>query len=158
MTEQREKSTRRRVRFHENPPPELGRVILEREIPSEIALVTPLIIRVTDFLLTGSVIPMDFKNKLQLCLDEALRNAVLHGNKREFSKKVKLKAFVGELHWGILIEDEGDGFSREILPTESLNEDSVWGESGRGIHLMEHYMDEVDYYCGGRVLVMAKFL
>ena len=83
---------------------------------------------------------------------------MVHGNKRDFSKKVQLKAYVGETQWGIVVEDEGDGFSRERLPTNPLNENSIWGESGRGIHLIEHYMDEVNYYHGGRVLVMAKFL
>jgi anti-sigma regulatory factor (Ser/Thr protein kinase) len=29
---------------------------------------------------------------------------------------------------------------------------------GRGIRLIEHYMDEVNYYSGGRTLVMAKSL
>ncbi len=156
MTEQKEKTPQRNVRFHSGPPPNHGRVILEREIPSEIALVTPLIIRVTEFLLEGNVIPLDFKNKFQLCLDEALRNSIIHGNQRDFSKKVKLAAFVDDAHWGVVVEDEGNGFSPDRIPADPNNDHSIWGESGRGIHLIEHYMDEVDYYQGGSVLVMAK--
>jgi len=139
------------------PPPDLGRIIHEREIPSDVALVTPMIIRVTEFLQEGNVIPPDFKNKFQLCLDEALRNAVIHGNNRDFSKKVKLRAFVNETQWGVVIEDEGKGFVLEEVP-DPLEDGSLWGESGRGIRLMELYMDRVEYYQGGRVLVMAKDL
>ena len=154
---QEDAAAKRGVGFHADPPPDLGRIIHEREIPSDVALVTPLIIRVTEFLQEGNVVPPDFKNKFQLCLDEALRNAVIHGNRRDFSKKVKLRAFVGETEWGVMIEDEGQGFSLEKVP-DPLAEPSLWGENGRGIRLIELYMDRVDFYRGGRVMVMAKDL
>jgi serine/threonine-protein kinase RsbW len=157
MADQKPTTENKAARVHAEPPPELGRIILEREIPSDVALVTPLIIRVTEFLQEGSVIPPDFKNKLQLCLDEALRNAVIHGNRRDFAKKVKLRAFVNETRWGIVVEDEGKGFALEKVP-DPLTDGSLWGESGRGIRLIELYMDGVDYFCGGRVLVMSKDL
>ena len=158
MTEQREKTTQeRRIRFHEGPPPDLGRVIHEREIPSDVALVTPLIIRVTEFLLEENVVPPDFKNKFQLCLDEALRNAIIHGNRKDFSKKVRLRVFLNDECWRVMVEDEGTGFSLEKIP-DPLTDVSLWGEGGRGIHLMEYCMDGMDYYQGGRALVMTKFL
>ncbi len=158
MTEPHDPMIRdRRARFHPGPPPDLGKVIQEREIPSEVALATPLIIRATEFLLEENLVAPDFKNKFQVCLEEALRNAIIHGNKRDFSKKVKMKAFVNDTHWGVVVEDEGEGFAGDELP-DPMADEGVWGESGRGIHLIEHYMDEVDYYCGGRTLVMAKTL
>ena len=158
MTEQREPTaSRQKAQIHADPPPDLGKVILEREIPSDVALVTPLIIRVTEFLEEGNVLAQDFKGKFQLCLDEALRNAVIHGNRRDFSRKVRLRAFVNDMKWGVMVEDEGKGFVLEKVP-DPLDDSCLWGEGGRGIRLMELYMDELDYYCGGRILVMAKSL
>jgi len=143
------------IGFHAGAPPAVGPVILEREIPSDVALVAPLIIRATDFLCEEGILSEEFKNKFQLCLDEALRNAVIHGNRRDFSKKVKLRAFADASRWGVVVEDEGSGFALERVP-DPLTEKSLWGEGGRGLHLMAHYMDQVDYYFGGRVLVMEK--
>ena len=147
----------RRARFHPGPPPELGRVIHGKEIPSDVALATPLIIRVTEFLQEGNLLAQEFKNKFQMCLEEALRNAIIHGNRRDFSKRVKLMVFVNDTHWGVMVEDEGPGFAGEKV-ADPIGEENLWGESGRGIRLIEHYMDEVDYYSGGRTLVMAKSL
>lgn len=158
MTQQRQGTRERRpAKLHQEPPPEPSKVIDEREIPSEVALVTPLIIRVTDFLLQENVLSPSFKNKFQLCLDEALRNAIVHGNRKDFSKKVKLQVFVQEDRWGVLVSDQGSGFVLDRVP-DPLEETGLWGETGRGIRLIEHYMDEVDYWAGGRVLVMTKFL
>jgi anti-sigma regulatory factor (Ser/Thr protein kinase) len=144
--------------FHAEPPPaDLGQVVLEKEIPSEVALVTPLIIRTSEFLSEQGVLPIDFKNKFQLCLDEALRNAVIHGNHRDFSKKVKLRAFVSETSWGVAVEDEGNGFSLEKIK-DPREEKSLLLEGGRGLHLIAYYMDRIAFYCGGRILVMTKSL
>ena len=156
MTEPRER-TAQDIGHHAEAPPELGTTILEREIPSEVALVTPLIIRATDFLESEGLLLPEFKSKFQLCIDEALRNAVVHGNKRDFSKKVKLIAFLSDSCWGVRIEDEGRGFAPQKVP-DPREEQSLWGESGRGLHLMAHYMDKVDYYLNGRVLVLQKHL
>ena len=158
MTEPNSRSsTSLRIGFHDEPPSQLGRSILEKEIPSDVALVMPLIIRVSDFLTGEGLLLPDFKGKFQLCLEEALRNAVLHGNRSEFAKKVKLAVFLDDARWGVRVDDEGSGFRLETVP-DPFSDKSIWGEGGRGLHLMSHYMDQVDYFSGGRVLVMAKCL
>ena len=144
-----------KIGFHAEPAPSPGNVVLEREIPSDLALVTPLIIRVSDFLVEQGLLAQGFKNKFQLCLDEALRNAVTHGNRKEFGKKVRVRVFEGDTQWGVVVEDEGKGFCLDKVP-DPCAEPSIWGEGGRGIHLIGHYMDRVDFYSGGRVLVMGK--
>lgn len=141
--------------MHAEPPPDTGRLLLEREIPSDPALILPLVVRITDFLREKQVVPESFESKLQLCLEEGIRNAVIHGNQREFSRRVRVRVFESQTHWGIVVEDEGKGFSLDKL-SNPYTDQSLWQDGGRGIHLMTHYMDQVDYYCGGRVLVMAK--
>ena len=110
-----------------------------------------------EFLSEEGLLPQDFKNKFQLCFEEALRNAVLHGNRSDFNKKVYVKVFQTESGWEVRVEDEGCGFCLDNVP-DPLADDSLWGESGRGLHLMCHYMDLVNFYRGGRILVMTKFI
>jgi len=55
----------------------------------------------------------------------------------------------------IVIEDEGSGFARALVPDPTL-EENLEKSSGRGIHLIEAYMNEVRWSRGGRRLRMVK--
>lgn len=146
-----------RLSVKEGPPPNLGQVVFEREIPSDPALVQPLVVRVTDFLSKESlVLPRD-ECKIGLCLEEALQNAVLHGNKKDFKKKVKISIFMNDVEWGIIISDEGEGFDPANVKNPIQGE-SLWGESGRGLYLMGHYMDRLEYFNRGSTVVIARKL
>ncbi|MFH1846596.1 MAG: ATP-binding protein [Candidatus Omnitrophota bacterium] len=90
-------------------------------------------------------------------LEEALRNAMIHGNKSNPNKKVSIATEVTEDMVTICVEDEGDGFNPENLPDPTLDE-NLLKESGRGVYLMKHLMDEVVYEKGGRKVVMIKHL
>lgn len=155
--EKGETKTVTRPRMHAGDSPELGAIVFEREIPSDVALVHPLVVRTVEFLHEeGLFVPRE-ESRVALCLAEALVNGVVHGNKKVFAKTVRLKVFVGEREWGFLVADEGDGFDLALVP-DPLEQDGIWTESGRGIHLMAHYMDRVDYFCGGSTVVVAKLL
>lgn len=130
-----------------------GSVLEEREIPSDTALVTPLVVRIADLLAERGLIEDADRMKIELCLDEAITNAVRHGNRSDFGKLVRVKVFEDETCWGIVVQDEGDGFSLESL-TDATQDEKVWAESGRGIPLMTLYMDEVTFYDGGRTLML----
>lgn len=145
----------RAIKIHSQPPPSLGKVILDREIPSDVALVTPLIVRVTEVLCEQGIVSPEFRSRFQLCLDEAVRNAVIHGNRRNFAKKVRVRAFDDGVRWGIQVEDEGQGFKSDQI-ADPGRESSIWREGGRGIHVISHYMEQVEYYAGGRVVIMAN--
>ena len=131
--EQDEATTIRAPRMDAGGPPELGAIVYEREIPSDVALVHPLVVRTIEFLHEESLfVPRD-ESRIALCLAEALVNGVVHGNKKEFAKKVRLKVFVGDREWGFLVEDEGEGFDLASVP-DPRKCDGLWTESGRGIH------------------------
>ena len=53
---------------------------------------------------------------IKLALEEALINAIKHGNKMDRRKKVKVEATVTEKEAEIQIEDEGPGFQRDSVP------------------------------------------
>ncbi len=144
-----------RIAVHKGPLPDLGQVILEREIPSESALVTPLVVRAVELLRTEGLLRQGEESRIGLCLEEALQNAVKHGNKKDFKKKVRFQLFVGESEWTVVVTDEGQGFDPNQV-RNPLQADGLWGETGRGLYLMSHYMDRVDYYNGGSTLILAK--
>lgn len=146
-----------KIASHEGPAPTLGQTIFEREIPSDPALVTPLVVRTIEFLKTEGFVQPGEESKIGLCIDEALQNAVKHGNLKDFRKRVRFRIFLGESEWGVVIADEGKGFDPNRIKNP-VQAEGVWGESGRGLYLMSHYMDRLEYFDSGRTLVLAKDL
>jgi serine/threonine-protein kinase RsbW len=92
---------------------------------------------------------------VKLALDEALINAIKHGNRLDPAKKVRLWTKVSPTQVEIIIEDEGPGFSREHVP-DPRHEENLEKCSGRGIFLIESYMNQVEWSHGGRRLRMIK--
>jgi serine/threonine-protein kinase RsbW len=89
--------------------------------------------------------------------EEALRNAMIHGNKSASDKKVAVETEIEGNKVTIMVEDEGEGFDPESLPDPTLDE-NLLKESGRGVYLINHLMDEVRYENDGRRVVMIKYL
>ncbi|HEY8668561.1 MAG TPA: ATP-binding protein [Tepidisphaeraceae bacterium] len=92
---------------------------------------------------------------IKLALEEALMNAIKHGNKLDPHKKVHIEAHVTPVMAEIIIEDEGPGFDRKCVPDPTL-EENLQKCSGRGILLMEAYMNSVRWDHGGRRVRMVK--
>ena len=92
---------------------------------------------------------------IRLALEEGLMNAIKHGNKLDPKKTVHVEAKVTPKATEITIEDQGIGFHRVHVP-DPCAEENLLKCSGRGILLMEAYMDEVKYTQGGRRVRMVK--
>lgn len=92
---------------------------------------------------------------IRIALEEALVNAIKHGNRHNPDKKVHVEAKVTRQRAEITIEDEGPGFKRGEIPDPTLSE-NLHKCSGRGILLIESYMDGVHWSRGGRRLKMVK--
>jgi serine/threonine-protein kinase RsbW len=86
---------------------------------------------------------------------EATNNAIIHGNKADPSKNVKLKILFEGLDLTIFVEDQGGGFDYANVPdpTAPGNLEKI---NGRGIFLMERLSDEINYFEDGRI-VKLKF-
>ncbi len=92
---------------------------------------------------------------IKLAVDEALINAIKHGNKLNPSKRVHVQASITPRRLEIVIEDEGRGFDRNCVPDPTCAE-NLEKPCGRGILLMEAYMDRVEWSRGGRRVKMVK--
>lgn len=88
--------------------------------------------------------------------EEALRNAMVHGNKLDPAKKVTVETEVTDESVTMVVEDEGEGFDPEMLPDPTRDE-NLLKEGGRGVFLMQHLMDEVLFEESGRRVVMKKY-
>ncbi|MGH9856761.1 MAG: ATP-binding protein [Acidobacteriota bacterium] len=97
-----------------------------------------------------------FQLAVRMGLEEALANAVKHGNQRDSSKKVRVHAIVTPDLVQLEIEDEGIGFDPNSVPDPTLPE-NLEKPSGRGIWLMRHYMDHVQFNNLGNKVELSKF-
>ena len=92
---------------------------------------------------------------IRIALEEAMVNAIKHGNGLDPAKKVHVQSRVTPKRAEITIEDEGPGFDRSSIPNPT-DDDNIERPSGRGILLIEAYMDGVQWSRGGRRLRMVK--
>ncbi len=92
---------------------------------------------------------------VKLALEEALCNAVKHGNQGDPTKKVTIRYAVSIEKVVVIVRDEGEGFSPTTVPDPTTPE-RLPIPSGRGIMLIRAYMDEVRYRDKGRELFFMK--
>ena len=92
---------------------------------------------------------------IRLALEEALVNAIKHGNREDRAKKVHIQLRMHQDRVDILICDEGPGFNPQQV-ADPLAAENLERPCGRGLLLMRHYMSEVTYHPPGNRLTMSK--
>ena len=92
---------------------------------------------------------------IKLALEEALTNAVKHGNRNDRSKKIIVRYAVTSEKVVVIVRDEGYGFTPEGVP-DCTTPERLRLPDGRGIMLIRSYMDEVCYRDNGRELYFMK--
>ena len=92
---------------------------------------------------------------IKLALEEAMTNAVRHGNEGDASKTVTVRYAITPEKVVICVRDEGPGFQPECIP-DPTHPDRLSLPCGRGIMLMKAYMNEVEYRSDGREVRMMK--
>jgi serine/threonine-protein kinase RsbW len=92
---------------------------------------------------------------IHMAVEEALVNAIRHGNGSDSAKQVHFICKLGPQRILIEITDEGPGFCPEAVP-DCTAEENLERPSGRGIMLMRNYMTRVEYVDGGCRVVMEK--
>lgn len=92
---------------------------------------------------------------VQLSMEEAVVNAVKHGNRLDHRKMVSISISLAKDLVRIEISDEGAGFDPNSLPdpTEKCHRDAP---GGRGVLLIRNFMSRVEYNAAGNKVVMEK--
>jgi serine/threonine-protein kinase RsbW len=92
---------------------------------------------------------------IRLALEEALVNAIKHGNQSDPAKKVRVSYRLLADRFEVAISDEGTGFNPDDVPDPTAAE-NLERPCGRGLMLMRHYMSEVHYNDRGNAVTMSK--
>lgn len=86
--------------------------------------------------------------KMLIATVEGVNNAIVHGNKEDDSKTVKVEFIIVDDTISIFIEDEGPGFNFYNVPDPTTPE-NIENIHGRGVYLMKHLADDVIFHGKG---------
>ena len=127
---------------------------IEAWMPSEIKAVGPLVQRLMR-LIEGSHCVAGEEPAIELALEEALNNAVVHGNRMDPEKLVQVLCRCDGKGISIVVKDQGQGFDPNSVPNP-LSPENLSADHGRGIWLMRVAMDEVSFENRGTEVHMRK--
>jgi serine/threonine-protein kinase RsbW len=99
----------------------------------------------------------DIYGNIMIAVTEAVNNAIRHGNKGDSSKNVSLGLTLEEGMIKFRVEDEGKGFDFHNLP-DPTSPENLEKPGGRGIFLMKHLADEVDFSEQGKVVELSFYI
>jgi anti-sigma regulatory factor (Ser/Thr protein kinase) len=130
-------------------------VELRQSLPSQIAVISPLVDQLMHFIARFRN-PEGSELNIETALHEALANAIVHGNQEDPRKFVCVACRCttdGEV--SLTVQDEGQGFDTAAVVDPTAPENRLHAH-GRGIYLMKTSMDEVRFEQGGAVVHMRK--
>jgi serine/threonine-protein kinase RsbW len=129
---------------------------ISETIPSRLELVPEFISSLVERLYH---LPLDeyLVFKIKLAIQEAVINAVEHGNKMQSDLSVQVDIVADPQRLTIEVTDQGSGFDYTVIPnpTEPENIEKL---RGRGIFLIRHAMNKIEFTNKGRTIRMIKYL
>ena len=134
-------------------------VELRQSLTSRAADIAPFVdqlIRFIRFFMEKGGTAKEAEDAIEIAINEALANAVIHGNHGNQEKQVHVAcrcSMDGEVL--ISVRDEGEGFDSRVVP-DPTEAQRLLLTHGRGIHLMRALMDEVSFEESGTVFLNAK--
>lgn len=99
----------------------------------------------------------DIYGNIMIAVTESVNNAIIHGNKIDRNKNVLLQLDFEESFIRFTVTDEGPGFDYQNLP-DPTSPDNLNKPGGRGIFLMKHLCDEVEFNNEGREVKITFYL
>jgi len=92
---------------------------------------------------------------IKMAVEEALVNAIKHGNQMDPDKSVRVVYSLGPERFDVRITDEGPGFNPDDVPDPTAPE-NLERPCGRGLLLIRYYMTDVTFQDDGRTIAMHK--
>lgn len=99
----------------------------------------------------------DIYGNIMIAVTESVNNAILHGNKNDRTKNVTLSLSLNNNVINFKIKDEGIGFNFHNLP-DPTSPQNIDKPSGRGIFLMKHLSDEVNFSNNGSLVELSFYM
>lgn len=98
----------------------------------------------------------DIYGNIMVSVTESVNNAIVHGNNLDKNKKVILSLDHDQNLIKFKVKDEGLGFDYQHIP-DPTNPENIEKSSGRGIYLMKHLCDEVNFSTDGNEVEMIFY-
>ena len=92
---------------------------------------------------------------IRLALDEAIVNAIKHGNAFHPEKTVRVSCLISDELFRVEVEDQGPGFKLEDVP-DPTDDENLELPCGRGIMLMRSFMSKIEYNETGNQVLLEK--
>ena len=142
--------------FHRSPALAAhGKTMFRYTFPSDPQFIPGIVHVIALLALEFGFSTADYMTHVPLALDEAISNAIRHGNRRDLKKRVEVEGQIDAESLRFKVRDEGQGFERD--PDHNpVHPDNLLAPSGRGLFLIESVMDEVRYSQEGRCIEMVK--
>ena len=99
----------------------------------------------------------DIYGNIMVAVTESVNNAIRHGNQNDKKKNVFISLFLNDNIIKFIIRDEGTGFDFHNLPDPTAPE-NIDKPSGRGIFLMKHLCDEVNFKSNGSEVELCFYI
>lgn len=90
---------------------------------------------------------------IQLAFDEAVTNAIIHGNRKREDATLHIAYCVTPEAVYLFIADEGEGFNPDAVEDPTLDK-NIDRPTGRGLFLMRAYMTSIEYNRKGSAVRM----
>lgn len=132
-----------------------GQARLDFLIPSDLSYVLGINYKISMLLKEFGFSQQDSRINIPLACDEAITNAIVHGNESQPDKKVNVQVYISHSRFRMRVRDQGDGFDADSV-ADPRDGENIHRSSGRGIFLMRNIMDSVEYKEGGRVIELEK--
>ena len=99
----------------------------------------------------------DIYGNIMIAVTESVNNAIKHGNKNNKTKNVSISLSLNENILKFRVEDQGNGFDHSNLP-DPTSPENISKPSGRGIFLMKHLSDEVNFHDEGKTVELSFYV
>ncbi len=96
----------------------------------------------------------DAYGKILVATLEAVNNAIIHGNKTDVRKQVKVLFVLKKKSLNIIVKDEGTGFNPGTIP-DPTSPENIENLHGRGVYLMNNLADGIEFNPDGNQVTMT---
>jgi serine/threonine-protein kinase RsbW len=132
-----------------------GEVVFTRSWPSRLDAKQEALDTLAELMVSRGWVGAEDRSWLALCLDEAVTNAMLHGNEGDPRLAVDVTVALDATRWWMALSDQGQGFTPESVP-DPEDPASLLLEHGRGIRLMRSWLESLTYWRNGATIVLCR--
>lgn len=95
----------------------------------------------------------DVYGNMVVAITESVTNAIIHGNKLDKNKLVDLEVKMDRSKIHVQVVDEGNGYDYSNIPDPTAPE-NIEKPGGRGLFLMKHLCDKIEFLDKGQKVRM----